>query len=168
MQKLVVLFKTLFMAACAVVIFGAITWQLRRLDPFIPVSLPHWMTVGGILLMAAGAALAFTCFGLFAAGRALSPHAYFPDPEVFISWGPYKYVRNPMTIGAWTVLCGWGFYQLSPSILVFALLMAALLYLFIVFVEEPKLERRFGEGYRVYKRRVSRWVPGWRSLAGVA
>ena len=91
-----------------------------------------------------------------------------PTPKVFISWGPYKYVRNPMTKGGWTVLCGWGFYQLSPSILLFALLMAAFLHLFIVLVEEPKLERRFGESYREYKCRVNRWFPGWRSLTGAA
>ncbi len=165
MQKLVVVLKSLFMAGCAIGIFGTITWQLRRLDAFIPLDLPPWMAVGGILLMAAGTGLAFACFGLFSASGALSPHAHFPDPEVFISWGPYKYVRNPMTEGAWTVLCGWGFYQLSPSILLFALLMAVFLHVFIVFVEEPKLERRFGESYREYKRRVNRWVPGWRSTA---
>ena len=166
MGKLVVLLKTLFMAACAVVIFGIITWQLRRLDMSIPVTLPSWMTVGGIVLMVAGAILAFACFGLFSASGALSPHAHFPDPEVFISWGPYQYVRNPMAKGGWTVLCGWGFYQLSPAILLFAGLMAVSMHLFVVYVEEPKLERRFGERYREYKRRVNRWIPGWRALAG--
>lgn len=164
MRKLLVVLKSLLMAGCAVGIFGAITWQLPYLDALIPLDLPPWMAVGGVLLMAAGAILAFACFGLFSASGALSPHAHFPDPEVFISWGPYKYVRNPMTKGGWTVLCGWGFYQLSPAILLFALLMAGLLHLFIVFIEEPKLEWRFGESYREYKRRVNRWIPGWRSL----
>jgi protein-S-isoprenylcysteine O-methyltransferase Ste14 len=167
-RTLVVLFKTLLMAACASTLFGIITWQLRRLDSLIPVTLPPWIAVGGVILMVAGAVLAFACFGLFSASGGLSPGAHFPDPEVFISWGPYKYVRNPMTKGGWTVLCGWGLYQLSPSILLFALLMSAFLHLFIVLVEEPKLERRFGESYRVYKRRVNRWVPGWRSLTGAA
>ncbi len=167
MQKLVVVLKSLLMAGCAAALFGTITWQLRRLDDFIPLALPPWMSVGGILLMAAGAVLAFASFGWFSAAGALSRHAHFPDPEVFISWGPYKYARNPMTKGGWTVLCGWGFYQLSPSILLFAALMAVLLHLFIVYVEEPKLERRFGESYREYKRRVSRWIPSWRSVAGI-
>src|SRR5258706_2263296 len=153
------------MAACAVVIFGAITRQIQRFDPLISVTLPPWMAVGGVVLMVAGAVLAFACFGLFSASGALSPGSHFPDPQVFISWGPYKYVRNPMTKGAWTVLCGWAFYKLSPSILLFALLMAVVMHLFIVFVEEPKVERRFGESYREYKRRVNRWVPSWRSLA---
>jgi protein-S-isoprenylcysteine O-methyltransferase Ste14 len=170
MRQLVVVLKSLFMAACAVVIFGSITWQVRRLDPLIPFTLPPWMAIGGVVLMAAGAVLAFACFGLFAASGALTPGSSFPfpDPEVFISWGPYKYVRNPMTKGAWTVLCGWGFYKLSPSILLFAVLMAVFMHLFIVFVEEPRVERRFGESYREYKRRVNRWVPSWRSLAGGA
>lgn len=166
MQKLIALLKTLFMAACASALFGVITWQLRRLDPLIPVILPPWTAVGGVVLMVAGAVLAFACFGLFSASGALSPGAHFPDPKVFISWGPYKYVRNPMTKGSWTVLCGWGFYQLSPAILLFTLLMAVFMHLFIVFVEEPRVERRFGESYREYKRRVNRWVPSWRSLAG--
>ncbi|MFY9550306.1 MAG: isoprenylcysteine carboxylmethyltransferase family protein [Thermoanaerobaculia bacterium] len=168
MRQLVVVLKSLFMAGCAVVIFGVITWQVRRLDPLILVTLPPWTAVGGVVLMVAGAVLAFACFGLFAASGALSPGTHFPDPEVFISWGPYKYVRNPMTKGAWTVLCGWGFYKHSPSILLFAVLMAAFMHLFIVFVEEPRVERRFGESYREYKRRVNRWVPSWRSLVGGA
>jgi hypothetical protein len=32
MAKLVVVLKSLLMATCAVAIFGALTWQLRRLD----------------------------------------------------------------------------------------------------------------------------------------
>jgi len=166
MRKVVILLKSLFMASCATLIFGVITWQLRRLDSFIPVSLPPWMAVGGIILMIAGGILAFTCFGLFSASGALSLHARFPfpDPEVFISWGPYKYVRNPMAKGGLTVLCGWGFYRLSPSIVLFAVLMTVLMHLFVVYVEEPQLERRFGESYREYKGRVHRWIPGRRSF----
>ncbi|MBX9583553.1 MAG: isoprenylcysteine carboxylmethyltransferase family protein [Gemmataceae bacterium] len=164
MRKLTILLKSLFMAACAVALFGTITWQLRRIDPLVPVTLPPWVSVGGVVLMAAGAGLGFATFGLFAAGRSLSPHAYFPDPDVLITWGPYKCVRNPMAKALFTVLCGWGFFLLSPTTLLLALVLALFLHLLVVFVEEPKLERRFGEGFRQYKRRVNRWVPGRRSL----
>ena len=166
MRQLIVLLKTLFMAACAIVIFGAITRQLRGLDQFIPVSLPSWMAVAGIVLMGAGAIVAFICFGLFAASGALTPGPAFPHPGVFISWGPYKYVRNPMAMGGLTVLAGWGFYQLSVSILLFAVVMAGLMHLFVVYVEEPKLERRFGQSYLAYKSRVNRWFPSGRALVG--
>jgi protein-S-isoprenylcysteine O-methyltransferase Ste14 len=43
--------------------------------------------------------------------------------------------------------------------------MALFLHLLIVFVEAPKLERRFGESYREYKRRVNRWLPSRPLLA---
>jgi protein-S-isoprenylcysteine O-methyltransferase Ste14 len=166
MRQVVVLLKSLFAAACAILIFGFLTRHVRGLDQFIPVSLPSWAAVGGTILMSAGAILAFTCFGLFAASGALTPGPTFPDPGVFISRGPYKYVRNPMAKGGLTALAGWGFYQLSPSILLFAVLMAGLMHLFVVYVEEPKLERRFGQSYRDYVSRVSRWLPSRRALSG--
>jgi protein-S-isoprenylcysteine O-methyltransferase Ste14 len=159
MRQVVVVLKALFMATCAVVIFGFITRELRPLDRLIPLSLPPWLAAAGVILMAAGAILSFTCFGLFASGGALTPGPGFPDPRVFISRGPYRYVRNPMSKGGLTVLAGWGFYQLSPSILLFAAVMAVAMHLFVVYVEEPKLERRFGQSYRDYVGRVSRWIP---------
>jgi protein-S-isoprenylcysteine O-methyltransferase Ste14 len=69
-----------------------------------------------------------------------------------------------MTKGGLTVLCGWGLYRLSTAILLFAGFMAVAMHLFVVYVEEPKLERRFGASYREYTRRVNRWIPSWRTL----
>jgi len=71
-----------------------------------------------------------------------------------------------MSKGGFTVLAGWGFHQLSPSILLFAVFMAVLMHLFVVHVEEPKLEQRFGQSYRDYMARVGRWIPSMRALAG--
>ena len=159
MRRVVVLSKTLFMATCAIVLFGIITWELRRLDRLIPIHLAPWLAVGGIVLMVAGTLLVVTCFHLFAASGALTPGPAFPDPGIFVSWGPYKYVRNPMTKGLLTVLAGWGFYQLSVSILLLAVVVAALMRLVVVYVEEPKLEQRFGDSYRDYVDRVGRWIP---------
>ena len=159
MRQVILLVKTLFPAACAILIFGLITWQLRALDRYIPLALPSWTQLPGILLMGAGAILAFVCFALFAAGGALSPGPGFPDPRVCIYAGPYRYVRNPMSEGLLATLFGLGLFERSVSILVFTLLMAGLLHLVVVFVEEPKLERRFGQSFLDYKSRVKRWIP---------
>jgi protein-S-isoprenylcysteine O-methyltransferase Ste14 len=159
MRLIVLLLKTLFPAICAVVAFGLITWQLRALDRYIPLVLPAWLIVVGIVLMIAGGALAFACFALFAVGGALKPGATFPDPVVFVSIGPYRYARNPMAAGALLALGGWGCVERSVSILLFTLVMAALMHAFVVFVEEPKLERRFGRSYLLYKSQVWRWLP---------
>jgi protein-S-isoprenylcysteine O-methyltransferase Ste14 len=93
----------------------------------------------------------------------LSPGPTFPDPEVFISRGPYNFVRNPMGLGGLTVLLGWGLYKLSVTTVIFAVVMAGLMHLFVMLVEEPKLERRFGGSYRSYKNRVNRWIPSRRA-----
>ena len=71
-----------------------------------------------------------------------------------------------MAKGGLTALAGWGCYQLSPSIVLFAVLMAGLMHLFVVYVEEPKLERRFGQSYRDYTSRVGRWLPSRSALSG--
>lgn len=163
MRQLIVVLKTLLMAACAVVAFGAITRQLRKLDRVIPLSLPSWVTVVGIVLMVVGALLALRCFGLFATGGALSPGPTFPDPEIFISRGPYSFMRNPMAEGGLAVLLGWGLYKLSVTIVILAAVTAGSMHLFVVRVEEPKLERRFGASYRSYKSRVNRWIPSRRA-----
>jgi protein-S-isoprenylcysteine O-methyltransferase Ste14 len=109
--------------------------------------------------MAAGATLTFVCFALFAEGGMFTPRAGRLDPNVLLRSGPYRYVRNPMALGALTVLAGWGLAQRSVTILLFALCMAALMHVFVAFVEEPKRERRFGQSYRAYKSRVHRWMP---------
>ena len=80
MRQLIVLLKTLFMAGWAIVIFGAVTRQLRNLDWFIPLVLPSRIVDTGIFLIGAGAILCFICFGLFALGGALTPGHTFPDP----------------------------------------------------------------------------------------
>jgi protein-S-isoprenylcysteine O-methyltransferase Ste14 len=49
--------------------------------------------------------------------------------------------------------------ELSASILLFALVLFLFLHLLVVYVEEPGLESRFGEGYRAYKQSVNRWLP---------
>ncbi|MGA8576316.1 MAG: isoprenylcysteine carboxylmethyltransferase family protein [Candidatus Cybelea sp.] len=162
MKPITLLFKTAFPAACAIVLFGLITWQLRRLDPYIPIAFPAWMVLAGIVLGVAGAMLAFVCFALFAIGGSLTPGPSFPDPNVFVDVGPYRYVRNPMAVGLLAALVGWSFFQRSVSDLLLALLVIALMHALIVFVEEPKLERRFGQSYLTYKRRVGRWIPGLR------
>jgi protein-S-isoprenylcysteine O-methyltransferase Ste14 len=159
MRQLIVVGKALFMAACAVLIFGFLTRAVRLLDGFIPLTLPPWVAVAGLVLILAGAILTFACFGLFAADGSLDPGPTFPDPTVFISRGPYRFVRNPMSKGGFTVLVGWGCYQRSPAIVAFGFLMLGLMHLFVVYVEEPKLELRFGQSYRDYRSRVERWIP---------
>ena len=73
--------------------------------------------------------------------------------------GPYAYVRNPMYIGGFILLVGFGLFHSSVSILLLSIILLLLFHLFVILVEEPTLERTFGESYMEYKKRINRWIP---------
>ena len=73
--------------------------------------------------------------------------------------GPYRHVRNPMITAVVAVLAGEALLFGSTAIAAWAAIFLALNLAFFPLVEEPGLERRFGEEYRAYKGSVPRWVP---------
>lgn len=73
--------------------------------------------------------------------------------------GPYQYCRNPMITGVLFILIGEAFVVHSMAILIWALCFFIVNTLYFVISEEPKLDKRFGEDYRLYKQHVSRWIP---------
>ena len=73
--------------------------------------------------------------------------------------GPYRFVRNPMYIGGALLLLGFGLYQRSPSIVLFAPGWWLLFHLLVVLYEEATLRSKFGPDYDAYCRRTPRWIP---------
>jgi protein-S-isoprenylcysteine O-methyltransferase Ste14 len=141
-----------------VVVWAWLALAVHRLDPAIGVTMPVWVRQLGFVLLAAGGVLALTCGFLFATKGRGTP-APFDAPREVVAVGPYRYVRNPMYIGGLLVLAGFGLIERSLSILVLTVGAAVLAHLFVVVVEEPRLEWKFGDGYRRYRRSVNRWLP---------
>jgi protein-S-isoprenylcysteine O-methyltransferase Ste14 len=56
-------------------------------------------------------------------------------PRKFVVVGPYRFVRNPMYIGGFLVLVGFGPYQQSSAILLLALPWLLLAHLFVILYE---------------------------------
>jgi len=110
--------------------------------------------------MAVGGILVITCAAIFVL-RGRGTPAIFDPPKEFVALGPYKFVRNPMYIGGFILLVGFGLYQNSASILLLSLLLALLIHLFVLAIEEQGLEKRFGRSYLEYKKSVNRWIPKW-------
>jgi protein-S-isoprenylcysteine O-methyltransferase Ste14 len=73
--------------------------------------------------------------------------------------GPYRYVRNPMILGVMTVLFGEALGLWSKNILIWTGAFILINTVYFLFYEEPNLEKRFGEEYRIYKKHVPRWLP---------
>lgn len=110
---------------------------------------------------------AVVCFGLwlvldgaamvrfFRAGTSIIP---FKPTTALVTEGPYRFTRNPMYLGmaflyaslAFAFGVVWAFISLPLVILAVDRIVIAR--------EEPYLERRFGDDYLAYKRRVRRWI----------
>jgi protein-S-isoprenylcysteine O-methyltransferase Ste14 len=140
--------------------FGA----ARRYDDRLGIELPAWAAPIGILLMVPGGLIALACILTFIV-RGQGTPAPFDPPVVFVPTGPYRYVRNPMYVGAGIFLAGLGLFQRSAAILVLSAILLLAAHLFVLLYEEPSLERRFGESYLAYKRATNRWLPRFHSRA---
>jgi protein-S-isoprenylcysteine O-methyltransferase Ste14 len=149
------------------------------------VIIPYWLTTGfesidtrwdatssitfamralGAALLLAGVLLFSWCLTLFArVGRGtLAPW----DPtQRLVAVGPYRYLRNPMITGVAAVIAGEALLVGSRLLALWAALFVAINFAYFVLVEEPGLERRFGEPYREYKARVPRWIPRRRPIS---
>lgn len=139
-------------------IWAWVALQARALDPHLGGSLPAWSPLLGWAVMALGGATALWCVLLFIVAGGGTP-APFDPPRAFVAAGPYRWVRNPMYLGAFGLLLGFALWGQSPAMLGVVPVAGGLAHLFVVLVEEPGLERRFGVDYVAYCRRVHRWWP---------
>ena len=137
-----------------------IPWLIvsHRMSAESPVPLS--MRLSGGLLIAAGAVLYFGCLWDFTFTGRGTPAVWDP-PVVFVSKGPYRFVRNPMYVAIVSILVGEALFFRSAVLGWMAAGFAAGFHLFVVFYEERTLRRRFGASYERYCSKVSRWLPRW-------
>ena len=158
--------KTLFIALRAAVfgtgfvfLWGWVALALHyRYDTAPGLAAFHWTRTAGIAVMAAGGILAFACISTFVTKGEGTP-APFDPPRKFVAAGPYKWVRNPMYVGGFIVLLGFGMYEQSYTILAFGVPWILLAHLFVIGYEEPHLRATFGATYDAYCQSVHRWLP---------
>jgi protein-S-isoprenylcysteine O-methyltransferase Ste14 len=113
----------------------------------------------GILVTAVGGLLALWCVIAFAVLGHGTP-APFDPPRRLVVGGPYRFVRNPMYLGAGMALSGAALYYRSAALAAYAAIFLLLTHAFVVWYEEPTLRATFGDQYERYCRRVHRWWPG--------
>ena len=146
---------------------------VRFPPPFVPLILLAvgevlhrlvWpLPVGGALRAVLALALLAIGMGLLAAaaGRfrktGQDPKPWLPTPEI-VDTGVYAWTRNPMYVGMGALQAGlavalgelWGVLLVPVTWWV--------IYGIAIRHEEAYLERKFGEAYLAYKRRVRRWL----------
>ena len=137
------------------VIPALILWFSGELESyqFMTISI-----VSGEILIMVGLYIIWITVSLFTDYGKVTPAPYSP-PKVLVAIGIYRYVRNPMMIGVWCVLLGEASLFMSIGILLWFLIFFIGSILFVTLWEERDLERRVGEPYCEYKRKVPRWIP---------
>ncbi len=130
---------------------------------------PWWLSGGRVagtrLGIVVGVAMIVAALPLFVSfcsrfvweGRG-TPAPIAPTQHLVVG-GPYRWVRNPGYVAVTTILVGEGLVFGSPSVLLYALLVALAFHVFVLLYEEPTLRSTFGAEYDAYCRRVPRWLP---------
>jgi protein-S-isoprenylcysteine O-methyltransferase Ste14 len=128
------------------------------LEWFVPTGFMHgalrWIV--GVLIFVAGVAL--NVVGFITQKRAGTDPIPFNPSTRIVAHGLYRFTRNPMYIGF--ALCTFGLAVLVDSawVLLAVPVGLVLIHRIVVTREELYLERKFGEEYLTYKRRVRRWI----------
>jgi protein-S-isoprenylcysteine O-methyltransferase Ste14 len=112
----------------------------------------------GLVLISPGLALWVWTLRLFIR-RGKGTLAPWDPPRHLVVAGPYSRVRNPMITAVLTVLIGEAVLFGSPALLIWCAAFLGINWAYFVLHEESALERRFGDEYRAYRRRVPRWIP---------
>lgn len=122
-----------------------------------PTAIGIWQ-VAGMALGTGGAALALSCIIAFVFVGRGTP-APFDPPRRLVVQGPYRFVRNPMYIGAGLALAGAALFYQSFALLGYMGVLFLVTHLFVAAYEEPTLRRTFGKDYMAYCERTGRWWP---------
>jgi protein-S-isoprenylcysteine O-methyltransferase Ste14 len=101
---------------------------------------PEVTTWPAVAVIATGAALYLWCLWLFATVGRGTPGPW-DAPRRFVAVGPYRWVRNPIYIGALLVVSGEAWLFGSIPLLVYAGAMAVVCHLFVIGYEERALAR---------------------------
>ena len=163
-------FRVIVIVTAILFVIRWLMGYLRLLDASLGVELPAWVQIPGIVAVVAGGALGLTCGAMLSTRGigTLGGEEWFM-PREFVATGPFRFVRNPMSLGGVALLTGIALWYRSAFGLGFAVAMFLVSHLMVVYLEEPGLEKRFGDSYREYRRNVRRWLPRitrWQRYSG--
>jgi protein-S-isoprenylcysteine O-methyltransferase Ste14 len=139
---------------------GAILWLIDSMNPGWRLPSPWWAipVVCGFAAAFVGLMLVVKTVTLFwTMGKGtLAP---WDPPTKLVVRGVYRHVRNPMISGVCFILLGEATVFGSFPLFIWFLIFLAVNLIYMPLVEEPRLARRFGRDYAVYRKNVPRWIP---------
>lgn len=151
----------LFVVALVLAALAPLAEWLGLVAPVLAV--PFWLADLAVFVVLAGTAATLAAQGHMGAAWRIGVRK--GERTELVTGGAFALVRNP--IFSAMLLTGAGFVALTPNALALAGFVALLagIELQVRFVEEPHLLRLHGERYRIYARRVGRFVPSFGTLS---
>ena len=133
-------------------------FSFDRLLP-VPFGVPsgdpiRWVIAGSAIVAGLGLAAA----GIRNFSGAATPVPTYKPVRALVTTGIHGWTRNPIYVGMFLIYGGIGLAARSPWILLLTVPLAITIRYGVVAREEAYLERRFGDAYRDYTRRVRRWL----------
>jgi protein-S-isoprenylcysteine O-methyltransferase Ste14 len=139
-----------------VFIFGYLIGAgLSKLFPFSAQS-PVLFKICGAALFLIGAALAGS--GLYVFHKARTTTVPGKTSTQVVTWGPYRYIRNPMYTGLVLAYVGEAGLVVQFWPLIILPLVVAYINWVVIPVEESRLKEDFGSEYEQYRAKVRRWI----------
>jgi protein-S-isoprenylcysteine O-methyltransferase Ste14 len=149
-----VIYSSLFIATVLIFVPAQLLGRSGLVRP-ATIGIPELVALAATLV---GGVIAVWCIATFVVLGRGTPLPLDP-PRTLVMRGPYRFVRNPMYLGAGLALAGAALFFRSPALLVYLVALAALTHALVLWYEEPTLRREFGADYDAYCRRVHRWIP---------
>ncbi len=144
-----------------VVLFVFASLWVDRWLPFLHFGSFSWSLGLSVFILALGFLIMFWPVIAFFRTRG-TPVPFNPPPKL-ITTGLYAYVRNPMLLGLFIFMLGLGILFGSLSLIfIFTPLFIVLNVLYLKAVEEKELEKKFGQEYLEYKKKVPMFIPRFR------
>lgn len=156
---MLVLFRTLIYGTVFVgLLFLYLPWRLLAWSGIRQPAAMGWAQIAGVAIGSTGAVIVLACVASFVSLGKGTP-APFDPPRRLVVCGPYRFVRNPMYIGAALALGGVALFYHSAWITVYGVGLLIAANLLVILYEEPILRHSFGAEYEAYCLRVHRWIP---------
>src|SRR5256885_649837 len=134
---MIVLFRALTYAALFIgLLLVVLPGRILEASGIIPPARLGTGQIAGLVVLVLGAALAVSCILTFAFIGKGTP-APFDPPRRLVVAGPYRWVRNPMYIGAGFTLLGAALYYGSTALALYAAGFFVLTHPVLVPDEEP-------------------------------
>ena len=129
--------------------------ELRH-SSFIPAGAAQESTFVGAVFFSVGAMIAG--WALFIFHKAKTTTVPGKSSASMVTWGPYRFTRNPMYVGLTFAYIGEAGLTRHVWPLLMLPLVLAYVHCTVIPLEESKLKEVFGEQYQQYCARVRRWA----------